>query len=176
MPGIPRGTRHEKHIFFFKKVYSQPAFFWNSPIPETKHSRFALIMYIANNLTIVLKTSIKSKEAQKMHIFVKRINCLVFLTKIEFYETPMSISLLCNHSISLNLKDCRQINIIKYSYTIWSFFCGKCSTARKFSMSKLSLFGTPAWLYKLLESGNGTERYDEKWHSVKCKYLENKKW
>ena len=32
-----------------------------------------------------------------------------------------------------------------------------------------------AWLYKLLESGNGTKISDEKQHSVKSKYVKNKK-
>ena len=36
-------------------------------------------------------------------------------------------------------------------------------------MSKLSLFGAPARLYKLLESGNGTKIYEEKRRSVTVK-------
>ena len=31
-------------------------------------------------------------------------------------------------------------------------------------------------LYKLVESGNRTKISDEKWRSVKSKYLENEKW
>ena len=80
------------------------------------------------------------------------------------------------------------IFINKYRQYAYIFFeksklCASTRLPASFFMAKLNDLQTKQlidcsliWLYKSLESGNGTKKSDEKWCLVKLKYLENKKW